>query len=256
MRFRPCIDLHVGKVKQIIGNTLTDGSTAAPVTNFESAQPSSFFADLYRKDGLSGGHVIMLGPGNERAAKDALRAFPEGLQVGGGITNENAQEYLDEGASHVIVTSFVFSGGSVQWERLASVENTIGKKHLVLDLSCRKIDDRYIIACDRWQNLSHVVLTRELLEQLAVHCDEFLIHSVDVEGRRQGIDAPLVRFLAAAVPIATTYAGGIRSIDDLEEVRNSGKDRIDATIGSALDIFGGTLKYTDVVKWHRKQEKK
>ena len=260
MRFRPCIDLHNGKVKQIVGSTLTDTSTA--VTNFETEQPASFFAGLYRKDSLPGGHVIMLGPGNEHAAADALRAFPGGLHIGGGITPDNARKFLDAGASHVIVTSFVFSGGAVQWQQLGLLEKTVGKKHLVLYLSCRrrglsgKTGEQYMITCDCWQTDSGVALTQELMGQLAGHCDEFLVHAVDVEGKREGVDAGLVRFLAGSPVVPTTYAGGIRSIADLEEVRTLGKGRLDATIGSALDIFGGTLSYTEIVKWQRKQEKR
>ncbi len=255
MRFRPCIDLHGGKVKQIVGNTLTDNKNLAPATNFETDRPASFFAGLYRKDGLTGGHVIMLGPGNEHAAVDALRAFPGGLQAGGGITPDNAESFLDAGASHVIVTSYLFSGNEVRWDRLGLLEKAVGKKRLVLDLSCRKIEERYVIAYDRWQANSGSALTKELLVRLAGHCDEFLVHAVDVEGKRAGIDTGLVRLLAAASPIAATYAGGIRSLADLEEVRTRGNNRIDATIGSSLDIFGGTLKYKEVVAWQRKQEK-
>jgi phosphoribosylformimino-5-aminoimidazole carboxamide ribotide isomerase len=236
MRFRPCIDLHQGKVKQIVGSTLTDTETGTPVTNFESDRPASFFAARYRNDNLPGGHVIMLGPGNERAAIEALRAFPGGLQVGGGISPDNACSYLDGGASHVIVTSLVFSNGAVQWERLSHLENKVGKKRLVLDLSC-------------------VVLSEKTVAELAGHCDEFLVHAVDVEGMHGGIDAGLVELLASISPITVTYAGGIRSIDDLEEVRKLSAGRLDATIGSALDIFGGSLKYKDVVAWQRKQEK-
>jgi phosphoribosylformimino-5-aminoimidazole carboxamide ribotide isomerase len=255
MRFRPCIDLHQGKVKQIVGSTLTDTETGTPVTNFESDRPASFFAARYRNDNLPGGHVIMLGPGNERAAIEALRAFPGGLQVGGGISPDNACSYLDGGASHVIVTSLVFSNGAVQWERLSHLENKVGKKRLVLDLSCRMTGGRYSIACDRWQKDSGVVLSEKTVAELAGHCDEFLVHAVDVEGMHGGIDAGLVELLASISPITVTYAGGIRSIDDLEEVRKLSAGRLDATIGSALDIFGGSLKYKDVVAWQRKQEK-
>ena len=253
MRFRPCIDLHNGKVKQIVGSTLTDKNSQAPATNFETDAPSSHFAALYKKDGLGGGHVIMLGPGNEQAAFDALTAFPGGLQAGGGIVPDNAARYLDAGASHVIVTSYVFSKGEVCWERLAALEGVVGRPRLVLDLSCRKQGNRYVIASDRWQTSSGVALTGELLDRLAGHCDEFLVHAVDVEGKQQGIDAELVQFLGKASPVVATYAGGIRSITDLEEIKKQGNNRVDATIGSALDIFGGSLKYGDVVAWHQKQ---
>ncbi|MBN2188579.1 MAG: phosphoribosylformimino-5-aminoimidazole carboxamide ribotide isomerase [Chitinispirillaceae bacterium] len=255
MRFRPCIDLHRGKVKQIVGSTLTDNTKETPVTNFESDKGASYFARLYRSDNLPGGHVIMLGPGNEAAAREALRAFPGGLQVGGGISPDNARSFIDDGASHVIVTSYVLSDGSIQRERLALIEKTAGRKHLVLDLSCRRTGDGYSIACDRWQKDSGVILTEKTVQELAVHCDEFLVHAVDVEGLRGGIDAGLVELLASISPITVTYAGGIRSIDDLDEVRTRGKGLCDATIGSALDIYGGPLKYRDVVAWQREQEK-
>ena len=253
MRFRPCIDLHEGKVKQIVGSTLSDRTGASPVTNFESERPPGWFAELYRRDGLTGGHVIMLGPGNEDAAMAALAAFPGGLQVGGGIRPENARPYLDRGASHVIVTSYVFSGGEVQWPRLDALEKMVGKGRLVLDLSCRKTNGAYTIATDRWQNTSATALSYELLARLAGHCDEFLVHAIDVEGMRRGIDADLVSFLADASPIATTYAGGIRSIEDLEQVKTTGRGRVDATIGSGLDIFGGECAYADDLAWHRRQ---
>jgi phosphoribosylformimino-5-aminoimidazole carboxamide ribotide isomerase len=255
MRFRPCIDLHCGKVKQLVGSTLTDRATETPVTNFESDKDAPYFARLYRNDSLPGGHVIMLGPGNENAAREALRTFPGGLQVGGGISPANARSFLDEGASHVIVTSYVFSDGAIPWERLALLEKTAGRKQLVLDLSCRRTGDGYSIACDRWQKDSGVLLTGKTVAALAGHCDEFLVHAVDVEGRREGIDAGLVELLASISPITVTYAGGIRSIDDLEKVRELAAGRLDATIGSALDIFGGPLRYSDVVAWQRKQEK-
>jgi phosphoribosylformimino-5-aminoimidazole carboxamide ribotide isomerase len=254
MRFRPCIDLHHGKVKQIVGSTLTDNKKETPITNFESDRPASFFAERYLKDDLPGGHVIMLGPGNKRAALQALRAFPGGLQIGGGITPDNACSFLDEGASHVIVTSFVFSDGVIKEERLGLLEKTVGKKRLVLDLSCRKTGGSYTVACDRWQRDSGIAVSDKMMTELALHCDEFLVHAVDVEGKRKGIDAGLVRLLAAISPIKVTYAGGIRSIEDLEEVHAVGRGRLDATIGSALDIFGGSLKYADIVTWQRKQE--
>jgi phosphoribosylformimino-5-aminoimidazole carboxamide ribotide isomerase len=252
MKFRPCIDLHRGKVKQIVGSTLSD-KLDRPVTNFESERSAAFFASLYREDALTGGHVILLGPGNDAAAAEALTAFPGGLQVGGGIRPGNAAAFLDQGASHVIVTSYVFAQGAVLWDRLEEMARIAGKERLVLDLSCRRVGGAYVVATDRWQTSSGVALSPELLEQCARYCDEFLVHAVDVEGKRAGIDGDLVAFLAEASPIVATYAGGIRSIDDLEEIRLKGKDRVDATIGSALDIFGGELAYAGVVAWHRKR---
>ncbi len=253
MRFRPCIDLHHGKVKQIVGCTMTDDAESGPVTNFETDRPSSYYASLYRADSLPGGHVIMLGPGNELAAREALAAYPGGLQVGGGITAESAGSFIDAGASHVIVTSYVFSGGKIQWERLGLLEKAVGRNRIVVDLSCRKTDGRYIIAIDRWQTPSEVELNRNTMEKMAARCDEFLVHAVDVEGKRQGADEELVQLLAAWSPVTATYAGGVRSIADLEAVRLAGQGKVDVTIGSALDIFGGTLPYRDVVEWNLKQ---
>jgi phosphoribosylformimino-5-aminoimidazole carboxamide ribotide isomerase len=253
MRFRPCIDLHSGKVKQIVGGTLTDNAGSGPVTNFETDRPSSWYASLYRADNLPGGHVIMLGPGNEPAAREALAAYPGGLQVGGGITADSAGSFIDAGASHVIVTSYVFSGGTIQWERLGLLEKAVGRSRVVIDLSCRITDGRYIIAIDRWQTPSDVPLTGDTMAKLAARCDEFLVHAVDVEGKRQGADEELVQLLAAWSPVPVTYAGGIRSIADLEAVRLAGQGRVDVTVGSALDIFGGTLSYKDVVEWNLKQ---
>jgi phosphoribosylformimino-5-aminoimidazole carboxamide ribotide isomerase len=255
MRFRPCIDLHGGKVKQIVGQTLTEGKISGPQTNFETDRPASHFASLYRGDGLRGGHVIMLGPGNEAAALSALRAWPGGLQAGGGISPGNACRFLDAGASHVIVTSYVFGRGKILWYRLASMKKKTGKQRLVVDVSCQKRGGSYLIAANRWQTLTDVPVSAENLEKLARYCDEFLVHAVEVEGKRQGIDAELVCLMADASPVPATYAGGIRSIDDLEAVRTAGRNRIDATVGSALDIFGGSLRYTEVVAWHRRQER-
>jgi phosphoribosylformimino-5-aminoimidazole carboxamide ribotide isomerase len=255
MRFRPCIDIHSGKVKQIVGSTLSDAAGAIPVTNFETDRSSAYFAGLYRSEGLKGGHVIMLGPGNETAAKEALEAFPQGLQIGGGITPDNAGQYLDAGASHVIVTSWVFSKGAIVWENLERIKKQVGKQKLVVDVSCKKQGDAYIIASDRWQTLTGVAVNRETLGLLGGHCDEFLVHAVDVEGKQLGVDAVLVGLLADISPVPVTYAGGIRSIDDMESVRRAGKGRVDATVGSALDIFGGKLKYKDVVEWQNSLNK-
>jgi phosphoribosylformimino-5-aminoimidazole carboxamide ribotide isomerase len=251
MRFRPCIDIHEGKVKQIVGSTLSDNPQQGPVTNFETDLPPSHYARLYKKDNLTGGHVIMLGKGNESAAVEALMSFQGGLQVGGGINTENAAWYLDRGASHVIITSYVFSGSIVHWDNLELLKSTFGKNRLVLDLSCKKRDGKYFVVTDRWQKFTDVELNDKNFNKLAAYCDEFLIHAADVEGKRGGIDEELLELLAANVSIPSTYAGGIRSIDDLELVKVLGKNRIDATIGSALDIFGGDLSFLEVVKWHK-----
>ncbi|MEW6306352.1 MAG: phosphoribosylformimino-5-aminoimidazole carboxamide ribotide isomerase [Verrucomicrobiota bacterium] len=249
--FRPCIDLHDGKVKQIVGGTLSD-SGGGLRTNFVSDRPSSWYARLYKHDGLFGGHVIMLGPGNDAAAREALGAFPGGLQIGGGINLDNAKGWLDAGASHVIVTSWVFRDGQLDFDRVRALVDAIGKKHLVLDLSCRRRDNEYWVVTDRWQKFTEFNVSAHALERLAVFCDEFLVHAVDVEGLCGGVDLELVEKLAEWSPIPTTYAGGARSLKDLEEVTQVGRGRIDLTIGSALDIFGGSgLRYADVVELNR-----
>jgi len=246
MRFRPCIDLHDGRVKQIVGSTLADDQ-ALLRTNFSSELPPSHYSALYRRDNLCGGHIIMLGGGNEAAATDALRAWPGGMQIGGGITGDNAALWLDRGASHVIVTSHVFHDGLLDMERLGRLQRLIGKKRLVLDLSCRWRDNGYYVVTDRWQKFTELRVSPETLERLAAFCDEFLVHAVDVEGKCMGIDVRLLELLAASVPVPTTYAGGVSSLADLERIRISGQGRIDVTVGSALDIFGGSgLRYQDV----------
>ncbi|THU52697.1 hypothetical protein C4D60_Mb10t06650 [Musa balbisiana] len=226
VRFRPCIDIHKGKVKQIVGSTLrdsTDGGASDLVTNFESNKSPAEFANLYKKDGLKGGHVIMLGAdaASQSAAFEALRAYPGGMQVGGGINADNAMNYLEEGASHVIVTS----------------------------------DGKYAIVTDRWQKFSDVILDKETLEFLAKYSDEFLIHGVDVEGKRLGIDEELVMLLGCYSPIPVTYAGGVTTMADLEKIKTAGKEQVDVTVGSALDIFGGNMAYKEVVAWHNKQKR-
>jgi phosphoribosylformimino-5-aminoimidazole carboxamide ribotide isomerase len=206
---------------------------------------------MYKKDGMTGGHVISLGPGNHDAALAALRAFPGGLQMGGGITPENAMVYLDGGASHVIVTSYVFSDGNIDMDRLRSLVKAVGRNRLVLDLSCRKSGSDFWIVTDRWQNFTNVRVNRDTLSQLAGHCDEFLVHGVDVEGKMRGIQSDLVQILGRHSPIPVTYAGGVKALSDLDEVKGLGQGRVDLTIGSALDIFGGNIAYRDVVEWQR-----
>lgn len=259
MKFRPCIDLHNGQVKQIVGSTLTDDKESSSLnTNFETDRPAADYAKLYQRDGLKGGHVIMLGPGNDEAALSALRAYPNGLQVGGGINDTNATQWLDAGASHVIVTSHVFSNGQIHMERLKKLVEICGKDRLVLDLSCRKKpetdDNDYYVVTNRWQSFTEYKVTPENLKELANYCDEFLVHGVDVEGKQCGILEDLVELLGKHSPIPVTYAGGVRSLEDMELVQKLGMDKVDATIGSALDCFGGTLKYEDVVAWHKAQE--
>jgi phosphoribosylformimino-5-aminoimidazole carboxamide ribotide isomerase len=251
--FRPCIDLHEGKVKQIVGGTLSDAPEQLR-TNFVSDRPASWFAELYRRDGLKGGHVIMLGSGNEEAARSALGAFPGGMHVGGGIRADNARSWLDGGASHVIVTSWVFRDGHMDEQRLAELVKTIGKDRLVLDLSCRRRGEDYFVVTDRWQKFTDLKITRETLQTLAGSCAEFLIHAVDVEGLCRGVDGELVSRLGQWSPIPTTYAGGASSLSDLETVTQLGQGKVDLTIGSALDIFGGTsVRYEDVVEFNRRQ---
>jgi len=249
MRFRPCIDLHQGVVKQIVGSTLSDSSDQSPTTNFQAEKPAGWFASLYRQDHLTGGHVIQLGPGNEKAAKEALSAWPDGMQIGGGIHLDNARQWIDTGASAVIVTSWVFHDGTVDMDRLKRLSDSIGKNRLVLDLSCRKREDSYIIVTDRWQTFTREIIDFRLLDKLSRYCDEYLIHAVDVEGKCSGIEIPLVELLGKWRGIPITYAGGIHSMDDIHQIQKLGKGYIDFTVGSALDIFGGTqLKYQDLAR--------
>eukprot|EP00270_Netrium_digitus_P013915 TRINITY_DN4676_c0_g1_i1.p1 TRINITY_DN4676_c0_g1~~TRINITY_DN4676_c0_g1_i1.p1 ORF type:complete len:344 (+),score=77.67 TRINITY_DN4676_c0_g1_i1:180-1211(+) len=264
-RFRPCIDIHRGKVKQIVGSTLRDipddsgaSTSTSLITNFESEKSSSEYAKMYRADDLPGGHVIMLGADedSQQAAVEALHAYPGGLQVGGGITPQTAVKYLDAGASHVIVTSFVFREGRIDRNRLRELRETVGRSRLVLDLSCRRKDGLYWVVTDRWQKFSDFSLSAQSIAELAGEADEFLVHGVDVEGMRLGIDEELVRLLGLWSPIPVTYAGGVRSLEDLERVEEAGGGAVHVTVGSALDIFGGNLPYADVVAWHRRQQQK
>ena len=253
MKFRPCIDLHNGCVKQIVGSTLSDSSSASLTTNFSSPHSSAYYAEMYKADNLTGGHVIMLGPGNEAAAEEALAAWPGGLQIGGGINALNAAGWLDKGASAVIVTSYVFQDGRIHEERLGGMMAAVGQEHLVLDLSCRKKGDDYYIVTDRWQKFTSVAITEESLNYFASFCHEFLIHAVDVEGKCAGIEEELAEKLGRWTPIPTTYAGGVKNPADLEKLQVLGKNRLDATIGSALDIFGGTgITYAEAVAFHRR----
>lgn len=249
--FRPCIDLHDGKVKQIVGGTLDD-ATGEAKTNFVSERPPAWYAELYRGDKLTGGHVIKLGDGNDAAAREALAAWPGGLQIGGGINSDNARDWLNAGASHVIVTSWVFRDGNLDRNRLKQLVEAVGRERLVLDLSCRKRDGHYFVCTDRWQKFTQLEVTQQTLESLADSCAEFLVHAVDVEGLCQGVDLELVRILGESSPIPTTYAGGARSMDDLIAVTEAGGGSIDLTIGSALDIFGGNgIRYTDAAAFNR-----
>jgi len=249
MRFRPCIDLREGRVVQIIGSSLVDKNSETLKTNFETDRSPEEFAKMYKEDNLTGGHVISLGSGNEEAALSALQTFPGGFHIGGGITPQNAITYLDAGASHVIVTSYVFSNGRIDMEKLKLLQETVGKDRLVLDLSCRKKGPDFWIVTDRWQKFTNEIISPEILNQLADHCDEFLVHGVDVEGKMEGIQTELIGILGKYSPIPVTYAGGVKALSDLNLVKEVGSNRVDLTIGSALDIFGGTVPYCSVVEW-------
>jgi phosphoribosylformimino-5-aminoimidazole carboxamide ribotide isomerase len=250
MKFRPCIDIHQGIVKQIVGSSLTD--TGSPQTNFQAERPAEWFAECYRRDQLRGGHIIQLGPGCETAARAALGAWPGGMQLGGGVTLENAAAWLDAGAGAVIVTSWVFHDGVVDEGRLAELEQRIGRDRLVLDLSCRRCDEGYRIVTDRWQRFTREIITPRLLDKLSAFAFEYLIHAVDVEGKCQGIEAPLVALIGEWAGIPVTYAGGIRSLEDIEQIEHAGNGAIDFTVGSALDIFGGkSLTYRELADRYR-----
>ncbi len=253
MKFRPCIDIHNGKVKQIVGGSLRDEGDFA-ITNFASEYGADFYAKKYKADGIHGGHIILLnGKTSEyyEATKDqamkALSVYPGGLQIGGGITAENAKEYIEAGASHVIVTSYAFQDGEVNWGNLEKLCATVGKEHIVIDLSCRKKDGAYYVVSNRWQTFTNVVVNEETLNKFKNYCDEFLVHGVDVEGKSSGVEVELVKLLADWNRLPITYAGGIGSMDDLEEFRRISEGKLDFTIGSALDLFGGTICY-EIVK--------
>ena len=248
--FRPCIDLHEGKVKQLVGGTL---DTSALQTNFVSDRSSRWYAELFRKDGLKGGHVIMLGQGNQEQACEALSAYPGGLQIGGGIHSENALEWLKAGASHVIVTSFLFENDRFSFERLKKVHEKTGTEKLVLDLSCRWKEGKYFVVTNRWQTFTNTLLTKDFILELEPFCDEFLIHAADIEGLCSGMDLRLLNLLADYGTKPITYAGGAKSLEDLETVQKIGKGRIHLTIGSALDIFGGKgVRYEEAVAFNKR----
>lgn len=251
LEFRPCIDLHDGKVKQIVGSTL--GHTNQKVIeNFISDYDASYYAKMFADDQLVGGHVIMLGSGNEQAALAALSAYPGGLQIGGGITAENAKKYIDAGASHVIVTSFIFHDGKLDVQRLEQLVHAIGKKHLVIDLSCKMRDGKWFVMTDKWTTFSDFEVNAETIAYIEEFCDELLIHAVDVEGKKSGMQESLVRDLTAWTSIPTTYAGGVRSLDDLEKFKTISNGKLHVTIGSSLSIFGGDLPYREVVEYCKK----
>ena len=268
MQFRPCIDIHNGKVKQIVGSSLKDIGNQAE-ENFVSKQDAAFYANMYKGDGIKGGHIILLNAADSdffeatrQQALLALRAYPKGLQIGGGITAENAHSYIEEGASHVIVTSYVFKDGKINYENLQKLAAAVGKEQVVLDLSCRYLDGQtilegeseprakgYYVVTDRWQKFTTELVTIELLDELSQYCDEFLVHAVDVEGKQNGIEADLVKLLGSWGKMPITYAGGVRSFEDMKQLDELGNHKLHVTIGSALDLFGGSLKYRDVLAY-------
>lgn len=255
MKFRPCIDIHNGQVKQIVGGSLKDEMSFAK-ENFVSEMDAGFYARMYRDSGISGGHIILLNPVTSEyyiddinQAKKAFLNYPNGLQIGGGITADNGQEFIEMGASHIIVTSYVFKDGKINYDNLKRLVESVGKDKIVLDLSCRKKDNEYFIVTDRWQKFTDVAITNVTLDEFSNYCDQFLVHAVDVEGKAQGIEEDLVLLLGNWGKIPITYAGGIASFEDLKKLNLLGKGKIDYTIGSALDIFGGKMKYQDVVNY-------
>ena len=227
MKFRPCIDIHNGKVKQLVGGSLKDKGNQAD-ENFVSEKDAAYYANLYKKDGIKGG------------------------QIGGGITAINADDYIRAGATHVIVTSFVFKDGRVNYGNLKSLVKAVGKEHIVLDLSCRKKDGQYYIVTDRWQKFTDEVVNLETLKKLSEYCDEFLVHGVDVEGKSGGMEEELVEMLSKFTDIPITYAGGIGSKEQIEKFAEISQGNLDFTIGSALDLFGGKLIYDEIVEEYNK----
>lgn len=258
MEFRPCIDIHNGKVKQIVGSSLKDAGNFAN-ENFIADKPSTYYAGLYKKDNIKGAHVIMLNAKDSEyygatyeSAMEALKAYPGGLQIGGGINDKNAGDFIENGASHVIVTSFAFADGVIKYDNLNRLREAVGREHIVLDLSAGFMDDKFLVVTDRWQKYTDAEITVELFERLSEYCDEFLVHGIDVEGKRKGPDFKLVKKLAEiseSVKLPITYAGGISEMSDIDMIESIGKGRINFTVGSALDLYGGTLAYEELVKY-------
>lgn len=268
MRFRPCIDIHNGKVKQIVGGSLSDSKEKSSYAdeNFVSGENADYFAELYKRYNLSGGHIILLNKAGTyeyqedlKQAESALKRFPGGFQIGGGIDADNALKFIKKGASHIIVTSYVFKDGKMNIENLKLLVKAVGKEKVVLDLSCRKRDGNYYIVTDRWQKFTDTKITEQTFLELYKYCDEFLVHAVEVEGKASGIDTELLGVLSDSAELLVskqnrskniiTYAGGIASLEDIEIIEKTGKGRVDFTVGSALDIFGGKIKFDDVSKY-------
>ena len=250
MKFRPCIDIHNGKVKQIVGSSLTDSSAKE---NFISDKDSAYFAELYKDNDLYGGHVIILNKAGteeyEASKKEAVKAFkefPNGLQIGGGINDKNAAEFIEAGASHVIVTSYLFEDGKLSEEKMKKLKDVVSKEKIVFDLSCKKVGDKYFVTTDRWQTITETEMNCDTLKKLEEYCDEYLIHAVDVEGKCNGPETDIIKELSKYDGNKVTYAGGIRSLEDVKVINEASDGKIDFTIGSALDIFGGNLKFEEV----------
>ena len=262
-RFRPCIDLHAGQVKQIVGGTLSAATPAKLLTNHVSEHKPAHFAQLYRQHDLIGAHVIMLGRGedNTNAAREALAAWPGAMQVGGGIDETNAGEWIAAGADKIIVTSALFPEAKFSQIKLDAILAALGGRteKLVVDLSCRRqqTDDgpKWVVATNKWQTLADTEVNAGSIHQLESYCSEFLIHAADVEGLQRGIDEELVTRLGRWCSIPVTYAGGGRALEDLDRVRDLSGGKVDLTIGSALDIFGGSaVRFDDCVAWNKKQD--
>lgn len=258
MEFRPCIDIHNGQVKQIVGGSLRDEMEAAQ-ENFVAKDSAATYASIYRKKGIKGGHVILLNSvdspyyaDTKAQAMEALKIYPGALQVGGGITADSAREFIEAGASHVIVTSYVFKDGIINYDNLEALVTAVGKEHVVLDLSCKKKKEGYVIVTDRWQKETKEVLTLEMLDKLAEYCDEFLIHAVDVEGKNNGIELELVKLLGQWNKRPVTYAGGVHNYEDLQLLKTYGKGNVHVTVGSALDLFGGHMEFEKVLEYIKK----
>lgn len=262
-RYIGCIDIHDGQVKQIVGSTLTTNDQTLS-TNYVSPHSPTYYAELYRKNGVLGTHVIKLGSTetNDRAAEEALAAWPGKLQVGGGVNLGNCKEWIEKGADKVIVTSWLFPEGQLSWDRLKQISDMVGKERLVVDVSCKRVIDEnegrveWVVAMNKWQTLTTTVLSQQLFTELREYCTEFLVHAADVEGLCQGIDEELVAQLGEWCrgwdDISVVYAGGARSFQDLELVEKLSHGKVDLTYGSSLDIFGGSVKFQDLVEWNKK----
>ena len=259
MEFRPCIDIHNGQVKQIVGASLQDEGDRAG-ENYVSEHDAAWYARKFEADDLSGGHVIMLNAAGSdyfektrQQALEALSAWPGHLQIGGGINAENAAEYIAAGASHVIVTSYAFRGGMINFDHIRKLVDAVGKEHIVLDLSCKEVDGMYYIVTDRWQNVTETEFNTETLAELSPYCDEFLVHAAHVEGLKGGIDETVVSIMGAYGGNPVTYAGGIRSMEDIKLIRDEGQGRVNYTVGSALDLYGGQMSYDELVQLNRNE---